>query len=124
MNADVLNHIAETDSAFQRQGDCWVGRCIICNSPIRFEVATGEGATVEHIIPRSRGGGNDPLNLGIAHGRCNAEKGRRWDPARRHRGRQDQYAALTERILRERARRFRTAATPRYDDESERGGAI
>lgn len=123
MNADVLNHIAETDSAFRRQDDCWVGRCIICNGPIRFEVATGEGATVEHIIPRSRGGGNDPLNLGIAHQRCNAEKGRRWDPARRRRGREERYAALTERILRERARRFQPAPSAQYDT-SERGDTL
>lgn len=115
MNADVLNHIAQTDSAFQRKGACWVGRCIICNGPIRFDAATGEGATVEHIIPRTLGGGNDPLNLGVAHARCNAEKGRHWDPVRWHRNRQAEYTALTERILRERARRFRQASSQRGD---------
>ena len=123
MNASTLNLIAQTDSAFRREGDCWIGRCIICNGPIRFERATGEGATIEHIIPRSLGGGNEPLNLGIAHLRCNAEKGRRWDPPRRHHARREQYAALTDRMLRERARRFRTAFGP-DDSGSERSASL
>ncbi len=111
MKASALSQIAETDRTFRREGTCWVGRCIICNGPIRFESATGEGATVEHIVPRSLGGGNDLLNLGIAHARCNGEKGVHWDPRRRHHQRREQYAALTERLLRERALRFRQAPT-------------
>ena len=38
-----------------------------------FDAETGEGATIEHILPRSLGGANDLLNLGIAHQQCNGE---------------------------------------------------
>ncbi len=105
--ATLLNAIAETDATFRREGTSWIGKCIICRGPIRFDAVTGEGATVEHIRPRSLGGGSDPLNLGVAHRRCNGEKGRRWDPRRRHRRDPDAYAALVGRLLAERARRWR-----------------
>ena len=108
MNADTLNEIAATDSTFTRVGVRWVGKCLICNGPIAFDSATGEGATIEHIIPRTLGGDNDPLNLGVAHFRCNAEKGRHWDARRRHSHRPEQYTALTQRLLAERKRRYRS----------------
>jgi len=117
MNADALNRIAETDRTFTRIAERWVGKCLICNGPIAFDSATGEGATVEHIIPRALGGDNDPLNLGVAHFRCNAEKGRHWDARRRHSHRAEQYAALTERLLAERARRYRTPRAESAPDE-------
>lgn len=45
------------------------GICHICRKP---------GATVvDHIIPRARGGSNDPSNLAAAHAACNLTKGRR-----------------------------------------------
>ncbi len=104
---DLLNRIAETDATFTRQGASWVGRCLICGGPLRFDADTGEGATVEHILPRSLGGTNDLLNLGIAHRRCNGEKGRRWDPKRRHRAAPERYRTLLERLRAERLRRWR-----------------
>jgi 5-methylcytosine-specific restriction endonuclease McrA len=106
-NATLLNQIAATDVTFERAGADWVGKCLICRGPLRFSARTGEGATVEHIRPRSLGGTNDLHNLGIAHPRCNGEKGRRWDPRRRHRARVDDYAALLRRLLAERERRWR-----------------
>jgi 5-methylcytosine-specific restriction endonuclease McrA len=106
-NAALLNAIARTDATFTRRGEDWVGRCLICGGPLRFSARTGEGATVEHILPRSLGGDNDPRNLGIAHPRCNGEKGRHWDPKRRHRSQPERYAALLARLQDERARRWR-----------------
>jgi hypothetical protein len=106
-SARWLNAIAETDATFRREGNDWVGKCLICGGPIRFDASTGEGATVEHIRPRSLGGGSDALNLGVAHARCNGEKGRRWDPRRRHRSVPGAYTALVGRLLEERARRWR-----------------
>ncbi len=105
--ATLLNAIAQTDTTFRREGDDWNGKCLICGGPIRFDAATDEGATVEHIRPRSPGGGSDPLNLGVAHGRCNGEKGRRWDSRWRHQSKQDAYEMLINRLLAERARRWR-----------------
>lgn len=138
MNAVTLLHqIAETDATFRREGRTWTGRCLICNGPLGtdsraplrgplcFDAATGEGASVEHFRPRILGGGNDPSNLGIAHRRCNGEKGIHWDGAAvspspfrgdggpRRRAQPDQYAALVERLLRERRRRWREPATKR-----------
>lgn len=46
-------------------------RCGICLLPI----ATKEEATVDHKIPRSRGGSNRMDNLQLAHATCNQEKG-------------------------------------------------
>lgn len=102
-----LHQIAETDSTFRRQGSLWTGRCLICNGPLRFDAETGEGASIEHIVPRSLGGGNDLANLGIAHRRCNGEKGVHWDGGRRRRTLPDRYSALVARLLGERQRRWR-----------------
>ena len=55
--AELLVRVAETDQSFALQGPNWVGKCLICNGPIAFDAKTGEGATVEHIRARSRGGG-------------------------------------------------------------------
>ncbi len=104
-----MNEIAATDRTFQQEGGEWVGKCLICSGPLRFDAHTGEGATVEHIVPRTAGGGNDLLNLGLAHPACNWEKGRNWDrrQARRRRADPAKYAALVERLLAERLRRWR-----------------
>lgn len=119
-NASLLNQIAATDATFTREGEDWIGRCLICGGPLRFCARTGEGATVEHILPRSLGGANDLRNLGIAHPRCNGEKGRRWDPKRRHRARQAEYAALLDRLHARRARRWRDPAVE-YTPEHAQG---
>lgn len=106
-----MSRIAETDATFTRTDGEWVGRCLICGGPLRFDARTGEGANIEHIVPRSLGGTNDLHNLGITHARCNGEKGRHWDPKRRHRAEsaRERYEALVHRLLAERARRWRDA---------------
>lgn len=111
MNTILMNQIAATDTTFTRQDDCWVGRCLICNGPVRFDAQTGQGANIEHILPRSLGGTNDLRNLGVTHARCNSEKGRRWDPKRRHRANPDRYAELLTRLQTERTRRWREPET-------------
>lgn len=110
-HAELMNRIAATDSTFARREGMWVGRCLICRGPVCFDALTGEGATVEHILPRSLGGTNDLSNLGIAHRHCNGEKGQRWDPRRRHRAAPDRYAMLLQRLRDERERRWRNVGT-------------
>jgi 5-methylcytosine-specific restriction endonuclease McrA len=107
--ADRLNRIAETDSTFSRQGTDWVGKCLICGGPLRFDARTGEGATIEHILPRRQGGTDELRNLGIAHRRCNGEKGIHWDGGPRRTANPLRYAALVERLRTERMRCWRAA---------------
>lgn len=106
-NPSKLSRVAETDSTFTRQGRLWVGKCLICNGPIAFDAVTGEGATLEHILARSRGGTDDPRNLGITHASCNGEKGRRWDKKRRRTP--EEYEALVQRFRERRLQRWRDA---------------
>lgn len=105
-----MRQIAETDTTFTRRAESWVGRCLICNGPVRFDARTGEGANIEHILPRSLGGTSDLRNLGVTHARCNSEKGIHWDPKARHRADPERYAALLARLQAERLRRWREPA--------------
>jgi len=109
--AEKLVQVAESDSTFSRRTADWVGKCLICNGPIAFDAATGEGATLEHIRARSRGGTEALENLGIVHGRCNWEKGQRWDP-RRRRSEAD-YDEFVSRLLQRRLQRWREPSRPR-----------
>ncbi len=79
---------AVTDATFERtrlDGRLvWVGKCIHCNSKLVIDdcgLSLGE-ATLEHIIPQTRGGSNALTNLAVACGRCNREKGKRHDHKR------------------------------------------
>ena len=108
--AETLALVAKTDATFTRRGGDWVGKCLICNGPIAFDARTGEGATLEHIRARTRGGTHDLENLGAVHGRCNWEKGRRWDPRKRRRD--DEYDLFVARLLERRRSRWREPARP------------
>jgi 5-methylcytosine-specific restriction endonuclease McrA len=110
--AEKMARVAETDSTFARTGPDWVGKCLICNGPIAFDARTGEGATLEHIRARGRGGTEDLSNLGVVHARCNWEKGRRWDPKRRREA--TAYDEFIARLLARRQERWREppAAAP------------
>ena len=91
---------AVTDRTFSRtrldDRTVWVGKCIHCNSKL---VVADDGrslgeATLEHIIPQTQGGTNDVMNLAVACGRCNREKGKRHDHKRG--GRLDEIVALLQ----------------------------
>lgn len=102
-----MNRIAQSDATFSLHGRDWIGKCLICGGPLRFDALTGEGATVEHIMPRGLGGTNDLRNVGLAHPRCNGEKGIHWDGGRRRRLHPERYQQLVARLHEERARRWR-----------------
>lgn len=108
----LMNHIAETDTTFTLHGQDWIGKCLICRGPLRFDAYSGEGADIEHILPRSLGGTHDLHNLGITHRSCNGEKGRRWDGHRRRHTERERYQALIDRLRAERERRWRSAEQP------------
>ena len=83
----VLSIIA-TDSTYQqvswRGRAAWQGRCIHCRRQLLVDLE-GEpigDVTVEHIVPRRHGGGDDLENLALACGRCNHQKGYRLDDRR------------------------------------------
>ncbi len=103
--AERLGRVAETDTTFRLVGATWVGKCLICNGPLAFDRATGVGATLEHIRARSRGGTDELENLGLVHGSCNWEKGRRWDPKRRRS--HEEYETFVARLIDRRRQRWR-----------------
>ncbi len=107
MSTRQKNQIAATDATFSYADGFWVGKCLICGGRLRFNAQTGFGANIEHIHPRSLGGSNELLNLGLTHPQCNNEKGHHWDSRKRHRQAPDTYRALVERLLHERQRRWR-----------------
>lgn len=103
--AEKMARVARTDVTFRLQGHLWVGKCLICGGPVAFDVRSGEGATLEHIRARSRGGTDELENLGLAHGRCNGQKGIAWDPRRRKSS--EEYDAYIDRLLARRRERWR-----------------
>ena len=57
---------------FRAQG----GMCAICSGQMGFQKRHGEhAATLDHIIPKSKGGGNAIANLRAVHRRCNEARG-------------------------------------------------
>jgi 5-methylcytosine-specific restriction endonuclease McrA len=84
----LLLDVARTDSTFATTNldgrTVWVGKCIHCNAKLVIAAdgrSLGE-ATLEHIIPQTRGGTDELTNLAIACARCNREKGQRHDHKR------------------------------------------
>jgi 5-methylcytosine-specific restriction endonuclease McrA len=80
--------IIATDSSFQqvswRGAAAWQGTCIHCRRRllVGLDGAPIGDVTVEHIVPRRHGGGDDLENLALACGRCNHQKGYRLDDRR------------------------------------------
>jgi len=86
--AGLFLQIIRTDTTFKpvlhRDVVIWQGKCIHCNTRLTFDL-DGEplnGATLEHIHPRSHGGDNHVENISAACARCNHAKGRRLDHRR------------------------------------------
>lgn len=59
-------------------------KCVWCEHEVATIVVSSVGprrASVDHVVPRSRGGSNAPGNLITACSDCNAKRGRRSVPA-------------------------------------------
>lgn len=102
--------IVRTDRTFEPvdyQGrDAWMGKCIHCNAHL-YVAADGapiSRATVEHILPKTAGGTDEPSNLALACARCNHEKGVRHDRRTRT---HEHSATLVEKLLEKRRKRWR-----------------
>jgi len=104
--------VVATDATFEKQSvrgvTCWVGRCLFCRSKVVVELdgSSSAGVTLEHIVPQTHGGSEEPENLGIACARCNQEKGRRHDAQA---ARDPRRVEVTERLLAERRARLRAS---------------
>lgn len=62
----------------ERDGD----KCQICRRDIRFDLPSGpkgdtRGPSIDHIVPRSKGGDDDLANLRLTHWGCNRSRGNR-----------------------------------------------
>jgi 5-methylcytosine-specific restriction endonuclease McrA len=104
---ELMQRVAKSDTTFMRTGTRWIGKCLICNGWLSFDLRDGIGANLEHIVPRTAGGSSDLANLALTHPQCNGEKGRHWDNARRRRGRDAEYEALLARLQERRRARWR-----------------
>lgn len=49
--------------------------CFYCKGPIAARTGRANSATRDHVVPRSRGGGNGRDNIVVACWRCNQVKG-------------------------------------------------
>lgn len=70
------DHVPYIDrEIFER--DSWV--CQICQLPVdpTADRRHPDGATIDHVVPLSKGGADDPSNVVTAHWRCNRDKGNR-----------------------------------------------
>lgn len=92
----LLRLALETDALAVLEDGVWTTRCLHCRSALRF-TEEGEplnGATLEHVVPRSWfgkraaadltvafEGPDDPRNLALACARCNQGKGKGPDAA-------------------------------------------
>ncbi len=55
--------------------DGWI--CWICGDNVDAATPVGSpwSATIDHVVPKSRGGSSEPENLRLAHRRCNGRRG-------------------------------------------------
>jgi 5-methylcytosine-specific restriction endonuclease McrA len=78
--------IAATDATFELDHARAVieGKCIHCSRRLRLRLdgTPVSRATIEHIVARTHGGGDDLENLAIACAGCNQGKGHRLDVRR------------------------------------------
>ena len=81
---DILAIVA-TDNTFRkvewRGKILWQGKCIFCNRKLYVDEngVPDHNVTIEHILPRSKGGTDELKNLALACAGCNHEKGIRHD---------------------------------------------
>lgn len=77
MNAEIKGRLrtgllqGRRDTLFKmltkRHGVC---PCFVCMEPVAYD-----DASVEHIVPSSKGGTDDMSNLTISHEQCNIDRG-------------------------------------------------
>ena len=72
-------NISKSDRLTIYDRDNWT--CGICCEPVDPDLHSNDvwGATLDHIVPRSLGGPDEPSNLRLAHRRCNSVRGARID---------------------------------------------
>lgn len=82
---ELVLQIIKTDSTFtlhtfrDDKHQVWVGKCIHCNARMTVAKNGDTDFTIEHLVPKYAGGGNNLENLALSCGDCNHEKGRRHD---------------------------------------------
>lgn len=66
---------AERLAIYERDNWC----CSLCGGDVDPDAPVNStwDATLDHVIPKSLGGLDDPTNLRLAHRRCNAVRGNR-----------------------------------------------
>lgn len=102
--------IIATDRTFERTEwrgvAVWTGKCLHCNAHliVGLDGEPQSRATIEHIVPRTHGGGDDLPNLGLACARCNMQKGVRHDSRAKGDARAQEVVA---RLLERRRERWR-----------------
>ncbi|HWG94417.1 MAG TPA: HNH endonuclease signature motif containing protein [Mycobacteriales bacterium] len=64
-----VRRLADRDGAV-----CW-----LCGNGVDLSAPAGSpwAGSVDHVVPRARGGGNEPGNLRLAHRSCNSRRGSR-----------------------------------------------
>lgn len=69
----------ERQSIYERDGSI----CQLCDEPVDLDLdaRAAMSATLDHIVPRSLGGTNEPANLRLAHRACNSKRGNRVEDA-------------------------------------------
>lgn len=102
--------IVRTDATFERVtfrgATAWQGRCLFCRKKLLVDEAGQplSPVSVEHIVPRSKGGTDALENLALACPGCNHEKGRRHD---RRKATDARASEVTQALLAERKARWR-----------------
>lgn len=51
------------------------GLCALCSEPVSFKLGAPNYATIDHVVPLSRGGLDVPSNYQLACHECNQRKG-------------------------------------------------
>ena len=106
----ILLEVAASDRSFEPKeldGERVLeGKCIHCQKKLvlREDGTPLNGATLEHIVPKNHGGGEELENLAIACARCNSEKGLRHDHKRAD---DPKLRAVIERLQERRRKRLR-----------------
>ena len=107
MRAATVLRIVACDSSFALRevgnSSVWVGKCLHCNTKLVVSRAGETSATIEHIVPRHRGGDDADTNLALACARCNQTKGRTLDVRRED---DPVYRAGIDRLLERRLARL------------------